>query len=228
MTDILTKIKEEIHTVQLSQSLEKKSEESTVMEIYFTFDATYDNKPITAIGFLTGNEHNRTSTSNSYELNEYINFSTINQLITYLLNEYPHINNFSVYPMNFSLEFNYPLEKKYQEGISCDKIILEFNILTNEFMPLLKQYLSNILIKFTNELSQTSTFKYKYEEYCNNLQMNILDSLNEKEIEQMIKILPIEIKREMLKNLSSQCFFKYYQEQNSNEDTLIKQLIKNE
>ena len=58
--------------------------------------------------------------------------------------------------------------------------------------------------------------------------MNILDSLNEEEIEQMIKILPIEIKREMLKNLSSQCFFKYYQEQNSNEDTLIKQLIKNE
>ena len=223
MTDILTKIKEEIYTVQLSQSSKKKSKEPTVMEIYFTFDATYDNKPITAIGFLTGNEHNRTATSNSYELNEYINFSTINQLITYLLNEYPHINNFSVYPMNFSLEFNYSLEKNYQ-----GKIILEFNILTNEFMPLLKQYLSNILITFSNELSHTKTFKDEYEKYCNNLQMNILDSLNEEEIEQMIKILPIEIKREMLKNLSSQCFFKYYQEQNSNEDTLIKQLIKNE
>lgn len=223
MTDILTKIKEEIYTVQLSQSSKKKSKEPTVMEIYFTFDATYDNKPITAIGFLTGNEHNRTATSNSYELNEYISFQTINQLITYLLNEYPHINNFFVYPMAFSLEFNYSLEKNYQ-----GKIILEFNILTNEFMPLLKQYLSNILITFSNELSHTKTFKDEYEKYCNNLQMNILDSLNEEEIEQMIKILPIEIKREMLKNLSSQCFFKYYQEQNSNEDTLIKQLIKNE
>ena len=223
MTDILTKIKEEIYAVQLSQSLEKKSKESTVMEIYFTFDATYDNKPITAIGFLVGNEHNRTATSNSYELNEYISFQTINQLITYLLNEYPHTNNFFVYPMAFSLEFNYSLEKNYQ-----GKIILEFNILTNEFMPLLKQYLSNILITFSNELSHTKTFKDEYEKYCNNLQMNILDSLNEEEIEQMIKILPIEIKREMLKNLSSQCFFKYYQEQNSNEDTLIKQLIKNE
>ena len=39
--------------------------------------------------------------------------------------------------------------------------------------------------------------------------------------------LPVEIKREMLQNLSSQCFFKYYQEQTSKEDKLIKQLIKN-
>ena len=84
-----------------------------------------------------------------------------------------------------------------QQGISCDKIILDFNAHNREFIPILNKYLSNILVKFTNELSQTSTFKCKYDEYCNNLQMNILDSLNEKEIEQMIKILPIEIKREI-------------------------------
>ncbi len=228
MTDILTKIKDEICTVHPISKSRKKSKESTVMEIYFTFGATYDDKPITAIGFLDGNEYSRSSTSTFYRLDEYINLEIVNALISYLLTEYPYISDFSLSSQSFSLSFEYSFEMGSQQGISCDKIILDFNAHNREFIPILNKYLSNILVKFTNELSQTSTFKCKYDEYCNNLQMNILDSLNEKEIEQMIKILPIEIKREMLKNLSSQCFFKYYQEQNLNEDTLIKQLIKNE
>ena len=227
MTDILTKIKDEICTVHPISKSRKKSKESTVMEIYFTFGATYDNKPITAIGFLDGNEYSRSSTSTFYRLDEYINLEIVNELISYLLTEYPCISDFSLSSQSFSLSFSYPLEMETQEGISCDKIILEFNAHTKEFIPILNKYLSNILVKFTNELSQTSTFKYKYEEYCNNLKRDIINTLSSKEIEQIFKNLPVEIKREMLQNLSSQCFFKYYQEQTSKEDKLIKQLIKN-
>ncbi len=111
-----------------------------------------------------------------------------------------------------------------QKGISCDKIILEFNAHTKEFIPILNKYLSNILVKFTNELSQTSTFQYKYEEYCNNLKRDIINTLSTKEIEQIFKNLPVEIKRKMLQNFSSQYFFKYYEESN----ILTKQLIKSE
>ena len=228
--ETLNKLKQEIcksHPI-LNPRKNNEIKENSVMEIYFTFTATYDDKPITAIGFLDGNEYSRSSTSTFYRLDEYINLEIVNELISYLLTEYPCISDFSLSSQSFSLSFEYSFEMGSQQGISCDKIILDFNAYNREFIPILNKYLSNILVKFTNELSQTSTFKYKYEEYCNNLKRDIINNLSSKEIEQIFKNLSVEIKREMLKNISSQCFFKYYQEQNSNEDTLIKQLIKNE
>ena len=229
--EILNKIKDEICKNHPISNPRKNNEikEVYVMEIYFTFGATYDDKPITAIGFLDGNEYSRSSTSTFYRLDEHINLEIVNELISYLLTEYPCINDFSLSSQSFSLSFSYPFEIKDQEGISCDKIILDFNAYNREFIPILNKYLSNILVKFTNELSQTSTFQYKYAEYCNNLQINILDSLNEKEIEQMIRILPIEIKRGLLEKLPSQYFLQFYQEQYSQkETTALKQLIKKE
>ena len=121
------------------------------MEIYFTFGATYDNKSITAIGFLDEDEYSRSSTSAFYRLDEYINLEIINELISYLITEYPYISDFSLFSQSFSLNFEYPFEMEGQEGISCDKIILEFNAHTKEFMPILSKYLSDILLKFTNE-----------------------------------------------------------------------------
>ena len=229
--EILNKIKDEICKNHPISNPRKNNEikEVYVMEIYFTFGATYDDKPITAIGFLDGNEYSRSSTSTFYRLDEYINLEIVNELISYLLTEYPCISDFSLSSQSFSLSFEYSFEMGSQQGISYDKIILEFNAHTKEFIPILNKYLSNILVKFTNELSQTSTFQYKYAEYCNNLQINILDSLNEKEIEQMIRILPIEIKRGLLEKLPSQYFLQFYQEQYSQkETTALKQLIKKE
>lgn len=228
---ILDKIKHEIYRIHPILNPRKNNEikGNSVMEIYFTFGATYDNKPITAIGFLDGDEHSRSSTPTYYQLDEYINIEMVDQLISYLIIEYPYISDFSLSSQSFSLNFEYPLEMKNQEGISCDKIILEFNAHTKEFTPILNQYLSNILVQFTNELSQTPTFQYKYAEYCNNLQISILDSLNEKEIEQMIKILPVEIKKGLLQNLPSQYFLQFYQEHSHQEEKVLsKQLIKNE
>ena len=229
--ETLNKLKQEIcksHPI-LNPRKNNEIKENSVMEIYFTFTATYDDKPITAIGFLDGNEYSRSSTSTFYRLDEYINLEIVNELISYLITEYPYINDFSLFPQSFSLSFGYPLEMQNKEGISCDKIILEFNVLTKEFMPILNKYLSNILVKFTNELSQTATFQHKYAEYCDNLQKNILDSLNEKEIEQMVRKLPIEMKRELLQKLPSQYFLQFYQEHYSQEEkTPSKQLIKNE
>lgn len=227
--EILDKIKHEIYGCHPILNPRKNSEikEISVMEIYFTFGATYDNKPITAIGFLDGNEHSRSSTLTCYKLDEYINLEIVNELISYLITEYPYISDFSLFSQSFSLSFSYPLEMEEQEGICCDKIILDFKAHTKEFIPILNKYLSNILVQFTNKLSQTSTFQYKYAEYCNNLQSNILDSLNEKEIEQMIKLLPVEMKRDLLQKLPSQYFLQFYQEQYSQgEKALSKQLIK--
>ena len=199
------------------------------MEIYFTFGAEYDNKPITAIGFLDGDERSRTSTSTFYRLDEYISLEIIDSLISYLISEYPYISDFSLFSRSFSLSFEYPSEMENKMGISCDKIILEFNAHTLEFNPILNQYLSNILVKFTNELSQTSTFQYKLDEYCNNLQKSILDSLNEEKIEQMIKILPIEMKRGLLEKLPSKYFLQFYQEHyQQEEEEPSKQLVNSE
>lgn len=227
--EILEKIKYEIcrsHPI-LNPRKNNEIKENSVMEIYFTFGATYDNKPITAIGFLDGDEYSRTSTSTDYDLNDYVDSKIINQLISSLLIEYPCINDLAVSSQSFSLSFKYPREMKEQKGISCDEIILEFNAYTSEFVPILNHYLSNILVQFTKELSQTSTFQHKYNEYCNNLQRNILDSLNEKEIEHLIKALPIEMKRELLGKIPSQYFLQIFKENLYQEDKdLSKQIIK--
>ncbi len=226
--ELLDKIKYEIckmHPI-LNPRKNNEAEVLSVMEIYFTFGATCDNKPITAIGFLDGDEHARSSTLTYYKLDEYIDLEMVNEIISYLIIEYPYISDFSLFSKSFSLSFNYSLEMEEQEGISCDKIILRFNAHTNEFVPILNKYLSNILVQFTDELSRTSTFKRKYAEYCNNLQNNILDSLNEKEIEQMIKMLPVEMKRGLLRELPSQYFFQFYKEQYSKEEKAPLKLIK--
>lgn len=229
--EILDKIKQEICRIHPILSPRKNDErkEISVMEIYFNFGATYDNTPFTVIGFLNGNEHSRSSTFTSYKLDEYINLEMVDQLISYLISQYPYISDFSIFSQSFSLNFAYPCEMENQKGISCDKIILNFSTRTKEFTPILNQYLSNILVQFTNELSQTPTFQYKYAEYCNNLQRNILNSLNEKEVEQMIETLPIAMKRELLQKLPSQYFLQFYQEHYYQEEkALSKQLINNE
>lgn len=229
--EILDKIKHEICSCHPILKPRKNSEIKgiSIMEIYFNFGATYDNKPITAIGFLDGNEHIKSSTSAFYQLDEYINLEIVNELIFYLIAEYPYISDFSLFSQSFSLSFEYPFEMEDQEGISCDKILLKFNAHTKEVIPILNKYLSNILIQFTNELSKTSTFKNKYAEYCNNLQINILDSLNEEGIEQMIKLLPVEMKRRLLQKLPSQYFLQFYQEHYPQEEkVLLKHLIEND
>ena len=199
------------------------------MEIYFNFSATYDNIPIMVIDFLDGNENYRSSTSVSYELDVYIDFEIVNELISYLITEYPYISDFSISSLSFSLDFEYPFEMSEQKGISCDKIILEFNVYDNEFIPLLNQYLSNILVSFTEELSRTKTFQLKYAEYCNKLQKSILDSMNNEEIDKIVNSLPVQIKRELLQTLSSQYFLQFYQDHcYQDEQKLFKKLIKKE
>ena len=226
--EILNKIKNEIYKIHPITNPRKNNEIKSVMEIYFTIGETYDNMPITTIKFLDGDEYSKSSTSTFYKLDEYINLEIVNKLISYLLVEYPYINDLSISSMSISLSFIYPFEMENEEGISCDKIILKFNTRSYEFIPILNNYLINILLTFTNELSQTQTFQDKYREYCDNLQKNILDSLNEKEIEQMVKILPIKIKRKLLNNLSSQYFLQFYQNYYHNDWVNSQKLIKKE
>ncbi len=226
--EILNKIKNEIYKIHPVTNPRKNNEIKSVMEIYFTIGETYDNIPITTIKFLDGDEYSKSSTPAFYKLDEYINLEIVNKLISYLLVEYPYINDLSISSMSFSLSFIYPFEMENKEGISCDKIILKFNTRSYEFIPILNNYLINILLTFTNELSQTQTFQDEYSEYCNHLQKSILDSLSEKEIEQMIKILPNEIKRKLLKTLSSQYFSQFYQDYYHNDEVNSKKLIKSE
>ena len=229
--EIVDKIKTEIHRIHPILNPRKITERGnkSVMEIYFSFSATYDNIPIMFIDFLDGNENYRTSTSVSYELNKFIDFERINELISYLITEYPHISDFSISSLSFSLDFEYPFEMSEQKGTSCDKIILEFNVYDNEFIPLLNQYLTNILVSFTEELSKTKTFQHKYTEYCNKLQKSIVDSMNNEEINKIVNLLPIQIKRELLQTLPSQYFLQFYQEHShQDEQKLSKKLIKKE
>ena len=162
--EIINKIKREIYRIHPILKPRKITEKgnTSVMEIYFNFSATYDNIPIMVIDFLDGNENYRSSTSVSYELDVYIDFEIVNELISYLITEYPYISDFSISSLSFSLDFEYPFEMSEQKGISCDKIILEFNVYDNEFIPLLNQYLSNILVSFTEELSRTKTFQPEF------------------------------------------------------------------
>ena len=85
-----------------------------------------------------------------------------------------------------------------------------------------------ILKQFTKELSQTPTFKYEYLEYCNNLQKNILNSLSDKQIELLLKKLPLDMKKELLLNMQSHEFLSFYQNYDQQEEKgLVKKLIKN-
>ena len=226
--ELLDKIKKEILRMYPITCPRKNNEhEISVMEIYFTFGATYDNKPITAIGFLTGNETSRSSTQTHYRLTEYIKDEIIFQLISYLLSEYPDISDLSIFPTSFLIDFQYPYEREVQEGISCDKIILEFRIREKELAPLLNKYLSTILLEFPKEMSQTKTVQQKYNAYCENLKQDIISSLNDKEIDELIQKLPIEKKKELLQKLPIEYFSQFYQEHTYQEEqTLIKQLEK--
>ena len=224
--DVLESIKQEILIVHPIRNPRKYETDSySVMEIYFTFGATYDNKPISAIGFLDGNENSRSSTSNFYRLDEYIDFEIMNQLIAYLLTEYPTISDFSLDSTSFSLSFEYPFEREEQIGISCDKIILEFRAHSMEFTNILNEYLANIAKNFTEELSHTKTFQNKYGEYCDNLQRNIIDSLSEEEIDKLIQELPHNLKRYLLKNISCSDFLKIYAEHQNSADEIYKEQL---
>ena len=59
-------------------------------------------------------------------------------------------------------------------------------------------------------LSQTQTFQNKYNEYCNDLKKNIINSSKDEEIEQIIRRLPIEMKRKLLESIPSQSFLQFY------------------
>ena len=226
--EVLDRIKNEILESHPILNPRENNEIKSIMEIYFNFSIAYDNTLITTIGFLDGNEYSRVSTSTTYKLEEHIDFEIVNQIISYLISNYTYISDFSINQTSFSLNFEYPFEMENQEGISCDKIILKLIARDKELIETLKQYLINILFQYKNELSQTQTFKYQYNEYCNNLQNNILDSLNEKEIEEMIKILPFEIKRKLMKKMPSQSFLQFYQEYyHQDKKELSKQLLKN-
>ncbi len=226
--DLLESIKQEILRIHpLKKPRKYETDSYSVMEIYITFGATYDNKPLTAIGFLDGNENSRSSTSNFYRLDEYVDFAVINQLIVYLLTEYSTISDFSLYSTSFSLSFEYPFENKEQEGISCDKIILEFNAHSREFTNILNEYLANIMKSFTEELSNTEIFQRKYSEYCDALQRNIINSLNDEKIDKLIQELPHNLKRYLLRNISSSDFLKFYAEhQNWDEEQMILKINK--
>lgn len=226
--EILNKIQQEIYRIHPVKKPRSSAEKcaSSVMHIYFKFGLTYDNNPITSIGFLDGNENQRSSTSTFYRLDEYINTEIVIQLIYFLIKEFPHISDFSVFSRSFSFDFQYPLEMENQEGISCDKIILELSTRDNECIQMLNNYLSNILSEFTNELSQTQTFQNKYNEYCNDLQKNIINSSNDEEIEQIIRRLPIGMKRELLKSVPSQSFLQFYYDcENQDEKHYQKKIV---
>lgn len=227
--EILDKIQHEIcrvHPIKKPRSSDKTCT-SSVMKIYFTFGVTYDNKPITAIGFLDGNENQMSSTSPFYRLNEYINTEIVIQLISFLVEEFPYISDFSICSRSFSFDFQYPLEMENQEGISCDKIILDFRARDGECIQMLNNYLSKILSEFTDELSQTRTFQNRYNEYCNDLRKNIIDSSNDEEIEQIIRRLPIEIQRKLLESVPSQYFLQFYYDfQNQDDNHYQKKIAK--
>lgn len=225
--EILDKIQHEIcrvHPIKKPRSSDKTCANS-VMQIYFTFGVTYDNKPITAIGFLDGNENQRSSTSTFYRLNEYINPEIVIQLISFLVEEFPYISDFSICSKSFSFDFQYPLEMENQEGISCDKIILEFSVRDSECIQILNNYLSKILSEFTDELSQTQTFKNKYNEYCNGLQKKIINSSNDEEIEQIIRRLPLEMKRKLLESVPNQYFLQFYYDFQNKDDNHYQKKI---
>lgn len=227
--EILEKVQHEIfrvHPIKKTRSSDKTCT-SSVMHIYFTFGVSYDNKPITAIGFLDGNENQRSSTSTSYRLNEHINPEIVIQLISFLAEEFPYMSDFSICSRSFCFDFQYPLEMENQEGISCDKIILEFRARDGECIQMLNNYLSRILSEFTDELSQTRTFQNKYNEYCNDLRKNIINSSNDEEIEQIIRRLPIEIKRKLLESVPNQYFLQFYYDlQNQDDNHYQKKIVK--
>ena len=227
--EILDKIQYEIcrvHPIKNPRS-DFKTKASSVMEICFVFGLTYDNKPITSVGFLDGDENNRSSTSTFYRLNEHINPEIVTQLISLLMKEFPDISDFSFYSKSFSLDFQYPLEMENEQGISCDKIILEFRARDSECIQTLNNYLSKILSEFTHELSQTRTFQNKYNEYCNNLQKDIINSSSDDEIEQIIRRLPIKMKKSLLESVPSQYFLQFYYDfENQDENHYQKKMIK--
>lgn len=222
--DILNKIINEICRIHPIKNPRKSDTTYSEMEIYFTFGKC-ENSPVTAIGFLDGNDKQKRTTSTRYRLNEYIAPEIVSQIIAYLIKEFPYISDFSVYSRSFKFDFQYPLEMENQEGISCNKIILEFSAQDNKFVQILNTYLSNILLEFTDELSQTPTFQYKYNEYCKNLQNDIIDSLNDDEIEQLIINLPIGIKRILLKGISYKYFSQVYSDTQSQDIKILSKQI---
>lgn len=224
---ILDKIIHEIYKIHPIKNPRNNAEiyQNSVMEINFVFGATYDNKPITAIGFLDGNENHRTTTLTSYRLSEYVDSEIVTQLISFLIKDFPYISDFSLDSKSFSLDFEYPFELENEEGISCNKIILKFRARDNELISLLNNYLAIILSNFTEQLSNTKTFQNKYTEYCNNLKKEIITSATNEEIDKMIGMLPIEMKKELLKSMPNQYFIQFYNDfQNQDEKSKQKKL----
>lgn len=210
--DFVTKIKEEICRLHPIQNPRENEDGSpyTEMEVVLRLAFDKDKKTTTCIYFLDGNDHGKSGTSTSYKLTEFVSFDCVKELIDFLLSEYPWMVNIYFEHQNFLIKFGYPAERELEEGITCSRIILEFNTKDKALMPVISEYLNYIVSTYYGLVSKTPTFQKRYEEYLDSNKRKIINAMSDEEIASFLeKLSPQDIK-DMLVKMDNQYFFKIY------------------
>lgn len=188
------------------------------MGIEFNFYKDKNNYK-TQVMFLDGDSRHLSSVYD-FAYNGLISYDAVNELISFLLCEYPYIINFSSSSNSFEITFSYSLEKYNERGISARNIHLNF--ISRYEIDIVKDYLKNIFSNFYEALSTVESIKEKYQIYLNEYKKDFFDSLERNELNKILNMLSNDNIRNILYYLSNEEFIKIHNELNTNHERRYK------
>lgn len=214
-TDFLDVVNEtiyKVHPVQIPR-MEQNMQGSIgmpEMELVLNFYQDDEFQNYTQLMFLDGTYNNKSSLHDNYVIMKAISNNIVGDIVTFLLAQFPIIKELSLGYQSFSLKFIVPIEKQNEKGISCYAITLTFEKRNSELKEIIGKYFKYIVENFYEQVSKTPKFQYEYQKFCDKTKQEIIDSLGDKEVQELIKLLPIYKIRNLLNQLSSEEFLKIY------------------
>lgn len=184
------------------------------MKIEFNFYKDKNNYK-TQVIFLDGDSRYLSSVYD-FTYNGLISYDVVNELISFVLCEYPYIIDFSSSSNFFEITFTYSLEKYNERGISARNIHLNF--ISRYEIDIVKDYLKNIFSNFYEALSIVESIKEKYQIYLNEYKKDFFDSLDRNELIKIFSMLSNDSIRNFLYYLSNEEFINIYNELNTNHE----------
>ena len=188
------------------------------MKIEFNFYKDKNNYK-TQVIFLDGDSRYLSSVYD-FTYNGLISYDVVNELISFILCEYPYIIVFSSSSNYFEMTFTYSLENYIQRGISARNIHLSFK--SRYELDIIKDYLKNIFSNFYEALSSVESIKEKYQIYLNEYKKDFFDSLDRNELIKILNMLSNDSIRNILYYLSNEEFINIHNELNTNHERRYK------
>ena len=198
------------------------------MAITFYFYKDDDGSTKTQVMFLTGTESVKHGISTVYVVDSKLSKQTIGKLISFILLQFPYMRSLHQNGSGFEMNFNLGLENEEQEGISCNKIDIQFEThpkFYGEFKDLFRNYLEYIVDTFYVAVSKTPQFISSYKKYSDKIKKETIESLSYDQLQKFTKLIDEKILRILLSNIDNDYFFELCNTFQKENETTKKKIL---